>query len=436
MEFTSRLHEAGSGGAAPRYRRPMSTPRDPIGRARAALSSPRLRRWAGALSAAVTPARPAEGTTHVLVAPPGHGNIGDQALVEAFVEAVPGEIVVLTRRVADVAVPADAADRVRVVPLPSLVYGAAPGHARDVRAFLRLLDRAASVSVMGADVMDGAYVPGASIARAEIARLAARRGVDARVVGFSWNASPHPAALAAVLRAEAAGVRMLLRDPVSAERAARDGFRDPELTSDIVFTARTRDDALAREVSARLAGRAYAIVNASGLVGDASSQLGEYLRVIEALRGYGLAVVVLPHVSRPGADDLPVCRALAEAAADPEVVLVDSLRSPREIRGLAAGAAITVTGRMHLAIMSLLAEVPAVTVATQGKVEGLMSSLGTPELCQPPGEGLGPRIVAAIDDALPAGSATRAALARALPEVVARAGRNVEGLAGTSVAVG
>ncbi|MCS0498041.1 polysaccharide pyruvyl transferase family protein [Protaetiibacter mangrovi] len=408
---------------------PASLPHRAAVRLRAALRAPGLRRVAGAAAAALTPAhRTAAPRTHLLVAPPGHGNIGDQALVEAFLEQVAGPVTVITRRAGDVEVPDDARDRVVVRPLPSLVYGGALGHARDLRTFARLLDDAVSLSVVGADVMDGAYVTGASVARADIARFAARRGVDSRVLGFSWNAAPHPAARAAVLRAERAGVRMLLRDPVSHERAIADGFRDPVLTADIVFTAATVDEALADEVTERLAGRPFAIVNASGLVGDVEPQLAEYLPIVSALRAAGLAVVVLPHVSRPGADDLPVCRRLVAAADDPQVVLVERLETPRRIRGLARRAELTVTGRMHLAIMSLLGGVPAVTVATQGKVEGLMRSLGAEELCQPPGAGLGSRVVPVIGAALPAGSPIRLAVAATLPEVVARAARNLDGL--------
>ena len=36
------------------------------------------------------------------------------------------------------------------------------------------------------------------------------------------------------------------------------------------------------------------------------------------------------------------------------------------------------TGRMHLAVMALLAGTPPITVATQGKVEGLMRLFGSP----------------------------------------------------------
>jgi len=403
--------------------------RDVAVRARAVSRAPALRRAAAALAAAATPRRRAPApTTHILIAPPGHGNIGDQALVEAFIERVDGPILVIARRAGDAVVPDGEAERVRVLALPSLVYGGAIGHARDMRAFARLLDTAASLSVVGADVMDGAYVTGASIARADLARMAARRGIDARVLGFSWNAAPHPAAREAVLRAERAGVQLLLRDPVSYERARGDGFARPELTADIVFTARSHDDGLAAETAARLGGRAYAIVNASGLVGEVEPQLAEYLPIVTALRARGLGVVVLPHVSRPGADDLPVCRRLVEAADDPAVVLVDRLETPQRIRGLARGAAITVTGRMHLAIMSLLAGVPAVTVATQGKVEGLMASLGADELCQAPGPGLGARAVQVIDAALPEGSDIRSAIAAGLAEVVTRAELNVAGL--------
>ncbi|AYF98915.1 polysaccharide pyruvyl transferase family protein [Protaetiibacter intestinalis] len=396
-----------------------------------------LRRAAGAIAAASVPARARPNADrHLLVAPPGHGNIGDQALVEAFLEQVPGPVTVITRRAGDITIPEAELDRVVTVALPSLIYGGALGHARDVRAFAGLLRDARSLSIVGADVMDGAYVTGASIARADAARLAARRGVDARILGFSWNAAPHPEALAAVLRAEAGGVRMLLRDPISAERAARDGFAEPRLTADIVFAAREADDLLAEELSARLGDAPFAIVNASGLVGDVEPQLAEYLPIVRALREQGLGVVVLPHVSRPGADDLPICRRLVDVADDAGVVLVEHLATPPQIRGLARRAEITVTGRMHLAIMTLLAGVPAVTVATQGKVEGLMASLGTPELCQEPGPGLGARVVEVVAAALPVDSPIRRSIAHHLPTLVERARANVEGLAAVPAAIG
>ena len=132
---------------------------------------------------------------HVLLAPAGGGNIGDQALVDAFIENVDGRVSVICRRPSDYAIDDE---RVRVVPLLSLVYGDLIGHARDMRAFRELLRTATSFSVVGADVMDGGYGYRASANRANLARRVAEVGIDSRILGFSWNGSPHPIALAPV----------------------------------------------------------------------------------------------------------------------------------------------------------------------------------------------------------------------------------------------
>lgn len=364
------------------------------------------------------------GRSHVLLAPPGRGNIGDQALVEAFVEAVDGPVVVLTRSTRDFDVPASLEGRMRLVPLPALVYGSAVGHARDVRTLTRELASARSFSVIGADIMDGAYVLRASVNRAALAERLARLGWPTRIVGFSWNASPHERAVAALRRAGDAGVRLYLRDPRSAARARADGLSVRD-SADIVFSAPSRDDGIVQRLLPDLGDGSLALVNASGLVGD---RLPAYGRAIEALRAAGHTVLVVPHVSRHGADDLPLCEALVQAAGDPQVTLVPRLLAPAEIRGLAARAAVTVTGRMHLAVMSLMAGTPPVTVATQGKVEGLMDLFGTPELCVSPGSTFDTELAAAVATVIEKESDLRSRILAAREDVRALSERNVEGL--------
>ncbi|MCJ1708730.1 polysaccharide pyruvyl transferase family protein [Microbacterium sp. VKM Ac-2923] len=365
-----------------------------------------------------------DGESHVLLAPPGRGNIGDQALVEAFVEASNGPVVVLTRSTRDFDVPAALRERMRLVPLPALVYGSAIGHARDVRKLTRELRSARSFSVIGADVMDGAYVLRASVNRASLAERLARLGWPTRIVGFSWNAAPHERAVAALRRAGDAGVRLYLRDPRSAERARADGLSVLD-SADIVFSARSRDDGIVQRLLPDLGDDRLALVNASGLVGD---RLPAYGRAIEALRAAGHRVLVVPHVSRHGADDLPLCEALVEAAGDPHVQLVPRLLAPAEIRGLAARASVTVTGRMHLAVMSLMAGTSPVTVATQGKVEGLMDLFGTPELCVSPGSGFDAELAAAVATVIEREGELRSRILAALEAVGRLSERNVEGL--------
>ncbi|GLI26192.1 hypothetical protein ARHIZOSPH14_04340 [Agromyces rhizosphaerae] len=374
------------------------------------------------------------GRLAVLLGPPGRGNIGDQALVEAFCENVTGPVVVVVRASGDVEVPAQLSTRVRVEVLPGLLYGGARSHARDAARLGRLLADASSFSVVGADIMDGAYAHRASIARANLAARASRAGIDSRILGFSWNDAPHPGALAAVRRASRSGVRLLARDPVSASRLAEAGVPTDE-TADIVFSARTTDSRVADRVVERV-GDDFAIVNASGLVAGDHDQLDDLEGVVDRLRAGGRGVLILPHVSRPGGDDIAVCRELA-ARVDAGVLggdrppsgvlLIDRLVSPAEIRGLARRARLTVTGRMHLAIMSIMHGVPAVTVSTQGKVEGLMERTGTPGLCIAPGPGFGDRVHAALD-AIESGAAVRERVRAAAPRLVADAERNLDGL--------
>lgn len=367
-----------------------------------------------------------DASAHVLIAPPGRGNIGDQALVEAFVEAVEGPVRVVVRSREDFAVPADLAGRMSLVPLPALVYGTALGRARDLRALSRELDGARSFTVVGADVMDGAYVERASVGRSLLARRAAELGFDSRIAGFSWNATPRAGAKAALQAAARSGAALYVRDPISAERARGDALPVIE-TADLVFTAGTVDKAApGRYLPDLEATDRLALVNASGLVDTA---VHAYVGMIASLRAQGLRVAIIPHVSRPGADDLPLCRAIAVAYADdPGVTLIAQLLGPREIRGLGARAELTVTGRMHLAVMSMLAGTPSVTVATQGKVEGLMQLFGTPQLCVAPGDGFDSRLREAVERAVVDAATLRRAITRHLPDVVALAWRNVAGL--------
>lgn len=363
-------------------------------------------------------------TYSLLIAPPGGGNIGDQAMVECFLENTPGQIIIICRTPSDISIPAEHNQRTHLVALPGLIYGHLPNHLASMQHFLRLLHRAESVAITGADIMDGAYNWHASSNRANLAWLAAQTGVPVRILGFSWNGHAHPHALRALKRASAAGVQLCLRDPLSAERARADGLANVSEVADMVFAARTVDlDAASQLLASLPAGSRYALVNASGLIGS-GQQVEEYRQVIRELQRHGLHVVLLPHVSRPGGDDLLLCRQIHQAVDDPALLLIDHLPCPATIRGLTAGATMVVTGRMHLAIMSLYHAVPAITLATQGKVEGLMRLFGAECLCVDPQPGFGQSVIAITRQVLSQPEDLRQHLLSKLPEVRAMARRN------------
>src|SRR5690606_21106728 len=131
--------------------------------------------------------------------------------------------------------------------------------------FGRLLEGAASFSVIGADVIDGAYSYRRSVQRITAAMYAARAGVDTRILGFSWNERPDPRAAEALREAARAGVRVLVRDPVS-ERRLRAVVGDGVMrTADLVFSARSVDETVREGVAPGL-DAPFVVLNANGLI--------------------------------------------------------------------------------------------------------------------------------------------------------------------------
>ncbi|MCU1637201.1 MAG: hypothetical protein JWQ68_2440 [Cryobacterium sp.] len=371
---------------------------------------------------------PAEVPSHVLIAPPGGGNVGDQAMVESFLENTLGPIRVIVRYPDDIRIPPQHATRARLDAIPALLYGGGRAHRRAVAELRPRLASALTLTVVGADIMDGAYNLRASVRRADVATWARNIGVDARILGFSWNARARGGAHRALARAGRAGAHLLLRDPLSASRARADGLTNVIEVADCVFSAQGSSLRAAREFLGDSPGP-YAVVNASGLVGRSGDQTAEYAGIVGVLLEAGLTVVMVPHVVRSSADDAAACRSVCERVDDERVILVERALEPAEVRGLCSFARLVVAGRMHLAIQSFWSGVPAITLSTQGKVEGLMQLFGTEALCVEPGPGLARRVSPLISEILENPEVYRSAISSRLPAVRVLAALNFPALA-------
>ena len=244
--------------------------------------------------------------------------------------------------------------------------------------------------------MDGAYNVSASVNRSNIACLSAIRGVDSRILGFSWNSNPNIYAKKALKRAGDSGVRIFARDPVSHKRLALDGITNVEQASDIVFSAHKYDQIDIAKFFPKGIHSNLVLINVSGLIGSTwqfgglDSYIKEYEIIVRKLLSNNFSILLVPHVVREGAaNDMPFCRELYARFKSEDVALVDRVLTPAEVRGLVRLSVLTVTGRMHMAIISLSQNVPAITLATQGKVEGLYRLIGTPDMCINPVSGFG-----------------------------------------------
>jgi polysaccharide pyruvyl transferase WcaK-like protein len=309
------------------------------------------------------------------------------------------------------------------------VYGNIVSHLLAVYRIRRQFLATQSLSILGADVMDGNYNNRASCNRANLASLARRFDIPVGIIGFSWNAAPKAQAKAALQRASRLGAQLYLRDPVSAARARRDGLCNVVETADIVFLGkRISNNAYNRVRSLRKARLRYVVVNISALLFAGESDIHGFVEIVRRILLLNIDVIILPHVSRPGADDKEICRAVARFFHKGNVALIDELLRPSDVCGLVKNAEFVISGRMHLAIMALSFAVPAIVTNSQGKVEGLVKLFNIEELCLQPGRDYFRRMSELINSIADHRQGFAERIERRLPEVIEMANRNFQWL--------
>ncbi|MFD5812152.1 polysaccharide pyruvyl transferase family protein [Rhodococcus aetherivorans] len=335
-----------------------------------------------------------------IVSAPGDGNIGDQALLESALDRSAGaRVIVFYSGSGEPLIPPRLKHNVDLAPGRSLVYSIGIRRWIAMARFVRRTRGVERTWVIGADTMDGAYNVLASISRFSIARIAGSLGSDARVLGFSWNNAPARSALLAAKMTEQRA-HLLLRDPVSLERIRSQGISSARGSSDLVF-ARVGGDPLDHEAAAwvreRMArGRRIALVNASALLSGVVDQAPEYELIVASLLSCGWSVVFVPHVCRPGNSDLDELDRIRPCGGENDIFRVRDLLEPDQVASLASSASLVVTGRMHLAVLAILGSTYPITLASQGKVEGLYKYLGRADLCIRPAPGFGTEVVERI----------------------------------------
>lgn len=334
----------------------------------------------------------------LLVAPPGAGNIGDQALVESALDNSAGAVALVVRSLSDFSIPENHVNRVHVVEMRHLIYGRSISRFADVIKFCNYAKRSDHTWLIGADVMDGAYNPYASVSRFSCVIVAAKVGSEASVLGFSWN-SHGTASATYCARIAAESARLVARDSVSHERLLASHVTPVSNGADIVFSRQdmAQQSPYSEWVIGECAkGKRVAVVNASALLAGRYNQLSEYQKFISELDPKVWSLILVPHVRRAGNDDLACLADLAGSIQGFDCKLVEELLSPSEIFAILLSSTFVLTGRMHLAVLAINAGVYPVTMSSQGKVAGLYDMLVSPELCIEPGAGCSVEIKSAF----------------------------------------
>lgn len=365
---------------------------------------------------------------HLLIPTVGKGNIGDQAMLEAFLLNTTWAVTLVVEHRDGHIVPADATDRVRTVVMPEL-FASRPWVRRRIRRDLgNLIARHTTLSVIGADVMDGGYGSAEATVRYGLLCTGNEVGTPNRVLGFSWNGVP-PREVQRALRLSQPNSLLCLRDPHSATRLQAEGNYNVVSTADVAFTLNTIEpyDRIRAWLDEQI-GRRLVIVNVSGILARKGVPNSEYVQIVRHLVERGCSVALLPHVIREGDDDLSACTAVtAELGPTPRVHLIEDLLTPSQVAWLARQAAAVLTGRMHLSILSLNQGVASAVLSTQGKVSGLMALFDLPELCLEPNAGFALPAMRTLDRIFDDPS-IRMRLEESLPEVRRLARLNFAGL--------
>lgn len=308
----------------------------------------------------------------LLVAPATGANLGDQAMFESCVANTPGNIVAVVTS-PNFRIPSKHDGEVKVVHLQGLIHRPPFVRFASVRRYASLVRAAVRVVGPGADMLDGGHTH-ASLARFSLFRIAAVADKDTIIQGFSWKAEA-PDTVRVAARDLAPRAQLTPRDPVSDRRLKESDVVPTVSAADTVFSYPADEplyDELESFVSrAEADGAPLILLNTSGLIARKVDLIPDYRFLVESIHELGARVVIVPHVIRRPDNDLAVARAVKALDVCSEDFQVDRLLRPGQVRRLASSAVLTLTGRMHFAIMTLSTSTPAVCLATAGKVEGL-----------------------------------------------------------------
>lgn len=319
----------------------------------------------------------------LLITTVGNGNVGDQAMFDAFLDHTHQKVVAVVASHDAFVIQSRFEERVETKVLSCFFSGGPVASFRELGELGALVRRASEVVVMGADILDGGYDRREAAMRMIALEMGALLNVRGKALGFSWGADADQVIERWLLRLDGQ-VTLNVRDIASYRRMENAGFSNMKLVADIAFSLESHTP-LVLESSwveeKRRENRKIVVLNASGLLlkrryngrYGGVDVLDGYIRLVEALLDEGIAVILLPHVIREGDNDLDVSRRIFERLRDRNnLLLIDRLFSPSEVRALVSGIAMVFSGRMHLAILSLSVGTPCLVVKSRGKVEGML----------------------------------------------------------------
>lgn len=314
------------------------------------------------------------GTTHLLLTPFPRGSRGDEALLVGSLDSSREPLVVLAHR------PLRALRRLvarphRVTTIPGLIYALPPLSFLASLLFLARGRRAASLTVVGADLLDGAYWQGPSLRRILLSGALADLGVRVEVIGFSWPLNPDPACHRA-LASVADRISLRPRDSLATRRLVDSGISVNETGADVALGITTIPSEPPPEVARWLSDQALQgrRVLAAGLHGHLLPVETDVVSLSSLLKSeqQSWALLLVPMDERLFAGDRRRANALARWArhAGIPVCVVGRQTSVRDLLAILSRVSGVLAFRMHLSILAFRVGTPCIGVDYNDKFAG------------------------------------------------------------------
>ncbi|KRG73544.1 hypothetical protein ABB28_10240 [Stenotrophomonas chelatiphaga] len=344
-----------------------------------------------------------EQSSHVVLAPSSRGNLGDEAMLTSTITTLRAmsslPVTVLCHRTDDDWSHIDPS--ITQVSIEGFFSPALWAHASD--QLVSTLKRARTFSVLGADIMDGAYSSSRTFRRLLMLEVALKLGVDATILGFSYSDKANPDSMAYLSRL-GPNVTKYARDPLSFERLRRICSDRLELVADTAFLLRP-SDSLSEQMAVltgkiaelRTQGKKIIAFNANplGAAMSAGAKRGNesvsgldslVQRNVESILRSDPAIhlIAISHDPREPHSDARVLEDVAASLpADISARFVLATRgiSARDVKLLCSMTDLVVTGRMHMGIAALGTATPCYFLDFQGKVRGLLRHFEIEEMC-------------------------------------------------------
>ena len=332
----------------------------------------------------IRPRYTSDETFHFLLPSVGNGNIGDQAMVESFIHYVGSDCVLIVEDKTIFKADNKISPEPRFFEIPHLIHGNLIQNIIALIAIVRISNKMKSLSVIGADIMDGVYSQKQSINRLFLLRVINALGIESRITGFSWapNARTLPTKLLRIISVE---TKLFVRDPKSVQRLKDQKITTVYEVADLVFSDESVDTAPGIDLWVSASTKPIVTVNISGLglkERDAYlKHIEQYKPIVEYLKMSGFRLVILPHVFRVGGGDIETSVDLFKSSCREEDLLITEPLSPAQERHLFRSVSFVITGRMHIAILALNTGTPVIALETMGKVQGLFALLNLEKYC-------------------------------------------------------